>query len=95
VLFIFSRYFQQVLIFAQLFGWQTFKRVGASLTINRVYKIVLTLSITIQLSMFFMAATVGLWIDQLFNGSTGQLASLSKLYKGMFMTTLIVSLKSK
>jgi hypothetical protein len=74
----------------KLFGWQTFKRVGASLTINRVYKIVLTLSITIQLSMFFMAATVGLWIDQLFNGSTGQLASLSKLYKGMFMTTLIM-----
>jgi len=74
----------------KLFGWQTFKRVGASLTINRVYKIVLTLSITIQLSMFFMAATVGLWIDQLFNGSIGQLASLSNLYKGMGMTTLIL-----
>ncbi|KAF8559361.1 hypothetical protein OG21DRAFT_1480717 [Imleria badia] len=36
------------------FGWQTFKRVGASLTISRVYKIVLTLSIVIQLSLFFI-----------------------------------------
>ncbi|KAK7468581.1 hypothetical protein VKT23_003085 [Stygiomarasmius scandens] len=50
------------------FGWLTFKRVGASLTINRVYKLVLVLSIVLQLSLFFMGATVGLWIDNLFNG---------------------------
>ncbi|THU91634.1 hypothetical protein K435DRAFT_840922 [Dendrothele bispora CBS 962.96] len=50
------------------FGWLTFKRVGASLTINRIYKLVLVLSIVLQLSLFFMGATVGLWIDNLFNG---------------------------
>lgn len=44
----------------QLFGWQTFKRVGASIKINRIYRLVLILSITIQLSLFFMAVTAGL-----------------------------------
>jgi len=74
----------------KLFGWQTFKRVGASLTINRVYKIVLTLSITIQLSLFFMVVTVALWIDQLFNGQIAQLAKLATLYKFMFTATLVL-----
>jgi len=61
------------------------------MTINRVYKFVLTLSITIQLSLFFMVATVGLWIDQLFNGDIGRLATEKELYKGTFIPTLIVS----
>ncbi|KAG6891388.1 hypothetical protein C0992_007611 [Termitomyces sp. T32_za158] len=72
------------------FGWQTFKRVGASLTINRIYKIVLTLSITIQLSMFFMAVTVSLWIDQLFNSAIGDLADFETLYKVSSFITLVV-----
>jgi hypothetical protein len=75
-----------------LFGWQTFKRVGASLAINRVYKLVLTLSITIQLSLFFMVVTVALWIDQLFNGVIAKLAAYHKLYQITCTITLIVSL---
>ncbi|KAJ7456580.1 hypothetical protein FB451DRAFT_1342099 [Mycena latifolia] len=71
----------------KLFGWQTFKRVGASLTINRIYKLVLVLSITLQLSMFFMGATVSLFLDQLFNGWAGQHAWYSSLYKIMFIIT--------
>lgn len=61
------------------------------MTINRVYKIVLSLSIAIQLSLFFIAVTVGLWIDQLFNGAIGHLAAHKKLYEIMFIITLIVS----
>lgn len=76
----------------QLFGWQTFKRVGASLTINRIYKFVLILSITIQLSLFFMIVTVSLWIDQLMNNTIGDFATLQKLYKVTSMITLAVSL---
>jgi len=72
------------------FGWQTFKRVGASLTIQRIYKIVLVLSITIQLGLFFMVVTVGLWIDQLYNGSIGRYAVLSSVYKVAFIITLIL-----
>ncbi|KAF8973685.1 hypothetical protein BDZ97DRAFT_1776283 [Flammula alnicola] len=72
----------------KLFGWQTFKRVGASLTINRVYKFVLFLSITIQLSLFFMIVTVSLWVDQLMNSVIGDLASFQKLYKVTSLITL-------
>jgi hypothetical protein len=74
----------------QLFGWQTFKRVGASLSINRCYKIVLTLSITIQLSLFFMFISVSLWLDQLFNGVIRQFVTLPVLYKVTSFITLVV-----
>ncbi|EGO28413.1 hypothetical protein SERLADRAFT_413323 [Serpula lacrymans var. lacrymans S7.9] len=74
---------------AKLYGWQTFKRVGASITISRVYKIVLTLSIVIQLSLFFMVVSVALWIDQLWNGSIGKLAT-SSVYRPILIITLIL-----
>ncbi|KAG5651226.1 hypothetical protein H0H81_009421 [Sphagnurus paluster] len=73
----------------KLFGWQTFKRVGASRTINRVYKIVLILSITIQLSLFFMVVSVSLWVDQLFSSTIGDLTSFQKLYKVSSFITLV------
>jgi uncharacterized Zn-binding protein involved in type VI secretion len=72
----------------KLFGWQTFKRIGASLTINRIYKLVLTLSITIQLSLFFMVVTVSLWIDQLMNSIIGDFTTFQTLYKVSSFITL-------
>jgi len=63
------------------------------LTINRVYKVVLTLSITIQLSLFFMVVTVSLWIDQLMNSVIGDLVDFLKLYKITSFITLAVSKK--
>jgi len=74
----------------KLFGWQTFKRVGASLTINRIYKIVLVLSIVIQLGLFFMLVTVSLWIDQLWNSPIGDLTNLRVIYKVIAIATLIL-----
>lgn len=74
----------------KLFGWQTFKRVGASLTIHRFYKAVLVLSITLQLSLFFIFATVALWIDQLYNGSIGRLTAHAQVYKIMGIMTLML-----
>lgn len=59
--------------------------------INRIYKLVLTMSILIQLSFFFMAITVSLWIDQLLNSVIGDLADFQKLYKATSIVTLIVS----
>ncbi|KAG2156515.1 uncharacterized protein EDB93DRAFT_1247221 [Suillus bovinus] len=76
---------------AKLFGWQTFKRVGASIVISRVYKLVLVLSITIQLSLFFMVVAISLWLDQLFNGNIGRLNS-SSVYKPLLIITLILLL---
>ncbi|TDL28868.1 hypothetical protein BD410DRAFT_738658 [Rickenella mellea] len=74
----------------KLFGWQTFKRVGASRTINRVYKLVLGLSIAIQLSLFFVVSAIALWIDQLCNGAIGHLALKPTLYKTMLTIVLIL-----
>jgi hypothetical protein len=45
----------------KMFGWQTFKRIGASLEINRVYKIVLTFSIGLQVAFFFISTPFDLW----------------------------------
>lgn len=74
---------------AKSFGWQTFKRVGASLIISRTYKLVLSLSIVIQLSLFFIVASIALWLDQLWNGAIGHLAS-SPVYKPLLIITLIL-----
>jgi len=74
----------------KLFGWQTFKRVGASLKINRLYKLMLILSIIIQLSLFFMVVSVALWIDQLWNGQIAHLARFGFVYKPVFIVVLIL-----
>lgn len=58
---------------------------------NRIYKTVLTLSIAIQLSLFFIAATAGLWIDQLMNGEIGQMATYKVLYETVCISIIIVS----
>lgn len=73
----------------KLFGWQTFKRVGASMTMNHIYKLVLLLSITLQLSFFFMGATISLWIDNLFNGVAAQVAWYVAFYKATSFVTEI------
>lgn len=74
----------------QSFSWQTFKRVGPSLVISRTYKIVLILSIVIQLSSFFILTSIALWLDQLWNGAIGHLA-IWPLYRVFLTITLVVS----
>ncbi|KAI0047810.1 hypothetical protein FA95DRAFT_1518454 [Auriscalpium vulgare] len=74
----------------KLFGWQTFKRVGASMSINRIYKLVLTLSIVIQLSLFFVVAAVALWLDQTYNGAIGSMALRAKLYQAVLTVVLLL-----
>jgi len=61
------------------------------MTISRVYKLVLVLSIVIQLSLFFMVIAISLWLDQLFNGNIGRLAT-SPVYKPLSIVTLILLL---
>lgn len=76
----------------KLFGWQTFKRVGASLTINRVYNVVLVLSIVIQLSLFFIVVSGALWIDQISNGKIGKLTTQPTLFRSIMVVVLILLL---
>jgi hypothetical protein len=72
------------------FGWQTFKRVGASRTINKIYKLVLTLSIVIQLSLFFVLSAVALWLDQLYNGAIAVMATQSRVYQTVSIIVLVL-----
>jgi hypothetical protein len=76
----------------KLFGWQTFKRVGASLTISRAYRIVLILSITIQLCLFFIIVTVSLWLDRLWNHAIEDKTTYEKLYKITSIITLTLTI---
>lgn len=74
------------------FGWQTFKRIGASLTISRAYRIILIFSITIQLSVFFVVVSVALWIDQVYNGDIGHLTQRAAMFKGIMISILLLVL---
>jgi len=71
------------------FGWQTFKRIGASLQISRIYKIVLILSITLQLSIFFIVVSMALWIDQLYNGPAGLSTKHAKAFEGVYWVVML------
>ncbi|KAF9821816.1 hypothetical protein IEO21_00246 [Rhodonia placenta] len=72
------------------FGWQTFKRVGASRTINRIYNVVLVLSISIQVALFFIAVAASLWLDQLINGKIGHMTSNKTLFEAIDIAVLVV-----
>lgn len=72
------------------FGWQTFKRIGASFAINRIYTLVLALSVAIQLSVFFIGADIALWIDQLYNGNVAQFTEHRTLWVGIYLGVLVV-----
>jgi uncharacterized membrane protein YeaQ/YmgE (transglycosylase-associated protein family) len=69
----------------QIFGWQTFKRVGASLVVNRVYKLVLLLAIFVQLTFFFIVAIAGLWMYILYNSNLANWSSSTDLFKRVFI----------
>jgi len=72
------------------YGWRTFKRIGASMQIRTQYRVVLILSVTIQLALFFIVASAGLWLDQLINGVASQITRNKVLYK--VMTALVLAL---
>ena len=71
------------------FGWLTFKRVGASLEINRMYRTVLCLAIVLQLSLFFMVVSMALWIEELYNGPAASSTTLAPLYKAVVAIQLV------
>ncbi|QRW00093.1 hypothetical protein RhiJN_28111 [Ceratobasidium sp. AG-Ba] len=71
------------------FGWLTFKRVGASLEINRIYKLVLSLGIVLQLSLFFLVVSIALWLEELYHGPAAGESSLAVLYKAIVIIQLI------
>lgn len=53
-------------------------------------KLVLVLSVNLQLTMFFLVASLVLWVEQLYSGPIGALAGHRSLYLGGFIITVIV-----
>lgn len=49
------------------------------------------LSIVIQLSLFFIVASIALWLDQLWNGAIAHMAILTRVYRPVLILVLIVS----
>lgn len=71
------------------FGWQTFKKIGASFVINRCYRLVLAFSIAVQLSVFFIGADIALWLDQLVSGTFAQFGAHRQIFKGLYIGFLV------
>jgi hypothetical protein len=71
------------------YSWATFKRIGANRKVSKAYKLVLTFSVALQLSLFFIVVSMALWIDQLCNGAIGKFAIEMNLYRGIYITVLI------
>ena len=65
--------------------------MGASMKIRTQYRVVLTLSVIIQLALFFIVASAGLWLDQLINGVASQITRQKVLYEAMTVLVLVVS----
>ncbi len=63
---------------------------GASLEINRIYKVILIFSVTLQLAFFCVIASMGLWIDFILNTLEGQNASFPVLFKVIAVAVCIV-----
>ncbi|KAL1741800.1 hypothetical protein HDZ31DRAFT_66583 [Schizophyllum fasciatum] len=76
----------------RVYKHQSFSRVGASPQIHKVYKIVLSLSVALQLALFFTLVTTAIWIDKIARGNIRRIAFHSKIYKAAFIITAIVEL---
>ncbi|WVW86294.1 hypothetical protein I302_108336 [Kwoniella bestiolae CBS 10118] len=73
------------------FGWQTFQRIGASSKINKIYKLVLALSILLQLDAFVLVTFFALFLDQISRGPASYFMRDCKVFKA-FYSILIVAL---
>ncbi|KZT52967.1 hypothetical protein CALCODRAFT_66638 [Calocera cornea HHB12733] len=73
------------------FGWQTFKRIGASIQMHRYYRIVLLLSVSIQLATFFLLAFMALWLDQLWNGAIAHFNHARIAFRAAFIILIILT----
>ncbi|QRW25026.1 hypothetical protein RhiXN_06975 [Rhizoctonia solani] len=76
----------------KVYGWQTFKRIGASRVMNRAYRLVLAFSIHLQCAVYFFVTSSALWVDELLNGSIACFAEHQGLYKGVFITSILLLL---
>ncbi|KAH7322283.1 hypothetical protein B0J17DRAFT_245001 [Rhizoctonia solani] len=76
----------------KVYGWQTFKRIGASRVMNQAYRLVLAFSIHLQCAVYFFVTSIALWVDELINGSIACFAEHQAVYKGIFIASILLLL---
>ncbi|KAJ6619019.1 hypothetical protein B0H10DRAFT_2027299 [Mycena sp. CBHHK59/15] len=76
----------------KVYSVATFSRVGASKEINRVYKLVLLLSVTLQLAGFFTLVQTGLWVSKISFGGIRTLAEDFPMYLAALVVTVVLEL---
>ncbi|KAL5631906.1 hypothetical protein ACGC1H_000065 [Rhizoctonia solani] len=76
----------------RVYGWQTFKRIGASRVMNRAYRLVLAFSIHLQCAVYFIVTSSALWVDELLNGSIACFAEHEAIYKGVVIANILLLL---
>ncbi|KAJ7777583.1 hypothetical protein DFH07DRAFT_797297 [Mycena maculata] len=76
----------------KVYANQTFSRVGTSAEIHRIYKLVLLLSVSLQLAGFFTLAQTALWIDKISFGPIRPLAQHFPLYLAGFILTVFLEM---
>lgn len=76
----------------KVFGWATFRRIGADRKINGIYTVVLLMTVFLQLSLFFIVTTMALWIDQLCFGAIGKFSSHMMAYRAIDIVIFIMLL---
>ncbi|ODN99214.1 hypothetical protein I350_07373 [Cryptococcus amylolentus CBS 6273] len=72
------------------FGWQTFQRIGASSTMNKMYKLVLGLSIILQLDAFALVTFFALYLDQITRGQASYFMSNCKAWRALYSILVIM-----
>ncbi|KAF9563225.1 hypothetical protein CPC08DRAFT_760988 [Agrocybe pediades] len=76
----------------RVYARQTFKRVGASSKVHKIYMLVLVFSVFIQLSCFMSLASSATWIDKVSAGTLSRHASHTKVYLAAFIVTLLLQI---
>lgn len=76
----------------KVYKTQTAKLVGTSTQVNTVYKLVLTLSVSLQLAGFFIFASTAIWIDKVSSGAISHVAIHLSLYRVAFVVTTILGI---
>ncbi|KAJ3752849.1 hypothetical protein EV360DRAFT_75002 [Lentinula raphanica] len=76
----------------KVYAQQSFNRVGASSRIHNIYRLVLVLSVCIQLGGFFAIASTAMWLDKASTGTIKRVAMHLGLYRAVFVTMGVLEL---
>ncbi|KAF8797710.1 hypothetical protein BYT27DRAFT_6928724 [Phlegmacium glaucopus] len=75
----------------KVYNAQSFKCVGAPQHVMRIHKFFMAVLACLQLEAFVLVTSMGLWIMVLTETAIAQISSHTKVYKALYITTMIVS----